>query len=167
MSQSDRLRSSLEHLVNEFIDVLLTVAPVTTLDEGMAFNVESSLGCVELEGPQEVVGLLEVWTTVRYLMDQVFHAYYPMLPQMLLDLLVRLDRNPGTGLLHVSALVNQLRHHLHAWISVGDVGLDKFQHLGSGFAELHKDAIVELSESQQSQYFSGLGRDRVDTIIFW
>jgi hypothetical protein len=45
----------LEHVVNELVDVFLAVAPGSALDEGMALDVEASLGWVELEGPSDEV----------------------------------------------------------------------------------------------------------------
>ena len=106
-----------------------------------------------------------MWATVRDLVDQVFHANQSILAQMLLDLLVGLDGDPGTCFFHASALVHQLRYGLSAGISIGDVGLNESEHLDGGFVERDKNAIVELSESQQSQYFPGLGMDGVDTIF--
>lgn len=84
---------------------------------------------------------------------------------MLLNLLVGLNRDAGTSFFHVSALVNQLRDGLSAWISVGDVGLNESEHLDGGFVQLYEDTIVELSESQQGQHFSWLGMDSIDTIL--
>ncbi len=51
---------SLVHLADESIDVLLSVAEVTTLNEVVALLVETTSRVAQLEGPQELVGLLFV-----------------------------------------------------------------------------------------------------------
>jgi len=54
---------------------VLAVASITTLDEVKEFAlVETTVGVGELEGPEEVVGLLEVGSNSEDLMDKIFYA---------------------------------------------------------------------------------------------
>lgn len=66
---------NLVHALNQLVDEVLAVASITTLDEVKEFAlVETTVGVGELEGPEEVVGLLEVGSNSEDLMDEVFHA---------------------------------------------------------------------------------------------
>ena len=65
----------LVHLLDEGVDVVLPVTKVTTLDEVLELaGTEATSGVAELEGPQEVAGLLEVGANGVDLVDQVLHA---------------------------------------------------------------------------------------------
>ena len=62
-----------QHLVDELVDVLLSVSPVSTSLEGVSLGSEASSGGSQLEGPEEVVCLLEVLTHSADLIHEVFH----------------------------------------------------------------------------------------------
>ena len=85
---------NLVHLADEAVDVLLTVTVVTTLDEVLELaGVEATSGVGELEGPQEVVGLLEVGANGVDLVDQILHADNAVLAEVLLNDLVVSEGN--------------------------------------------------------------------------
>lgn len=76
----------LVHLLNESIDVLLSVTKVTTFDVVLELSCSEASGWVaELEWPQEVRGLLEVWSNGVDLVNQVFHADHAELAQVVLN----------------------------------------------------------------------------------
>ena len=54
---------NLVHLADEVVDLVLTVAKVTTLDEVLELAwAEATSWVAELDWPKEVAGLLEVWS---------------------------------------------------------------------------------------------------------
>lgn len=67
--------NTLVHLADEVVDEVLAVTKVTTLDEvdELALAETSSRGG-ELEGPEEVGGLLEVGADSEDLVDQVLNG---------------------------------------------------------------------------------------------
>jgi hypothetical protein len=76
----------LVHLLDESIDVVLTVSEVTT------FDVMTELSCAEatswvgeLEWPQEVVDLLEVGADGEDFVDDIFNADYTKLSEFCLN----------------------------------------------------------------------------------
>ncbi|BAT04446.1 Os08g0234050, partial [Oryza sativa Japonica Group] len=70
-------KKSLVHPPDELVDVVLTVAGITTLDIVVPLLLEATEWCLQLEGPQEVVGLLEVWTDSHDLVDKILNADDP------------------------------------------------------------------------------------------
>jgi hypothetical protein len=64
----------LVHLANELIHELLPVAVVAALNEVDALAAEATERAVQLERPQEVVGLLEVGAASVDLVDQILNA---------------------------------------------------------------------------------------------
>ena len=65
---------NLVHPPDELVDVVLAVASVTTLDVVVPLLLEASQRRLQLEWPQEVVGLLEVRTDGQDLMHKVLNA---------------------------------------------------------------------------------------------
>ena len=68
------ISDSLDHQLEESVDLVLPVAEVTTLNEVVGLLSPSTGGVVQLEGPQEVRGILEVWANSQDLVDQILHA---------------------------------------------------------------------------------------------
>jgi len=66
---------NLVHALNQVVDEVLAVASITTFDKVKELAlVESTVGVGELEGPEEVVGSLEVGSNSDNLMNEIFHA---------------------------------------------------------------------------------------------
>ena len=78
----------LDHLPQELIDLVLPVAEVSTLDKVVGLLPPSTGGIVQLEGPQEVGGVLEVGSDGQDLVDQILHTDDSHLAQLGLDNLV-------------------------------------------------------------------------------
>ena len=157
---------NLVHLADESVDVLLTVTSVTTLDEVLDLaGVEATVGVGELEGPEEVVGLLEVGANSVDLVDQVFHADNAVLAEVLLNDLVVGKSNALLVDLSVATLVDELTDSLEVGVTVGDVGVDNSQHLLGGLGETDEDTVVDLEQTEELQDLTGLGSDLVDTVL--
>ena len=157
---------NLVHLADESVDVLLTVTSVTTLDEMLDLaGVEATVGVGELEGPEEVVGLLEVGANGVDLVNQVFHADNAVLAEVLLNDLVVGKSNALLVDLSVATLVDELTDSLEVGVTVGDVGVDNSQHLLGGLGETDEDTVVDLEQTEELQDLAGLGSDLVDTVL--
>lgn len=117
----------------------------------------------ELEGPEEVVGFLEVGTDSGDLMDQVFDADNVVLAESLGNDGVVVDGDALLVDLCIAALVDQFTDGLQVGVAVGDVGLNELKHLFSGLVDADKDTVVDLEKTEKLQDLTGLGRDVVDT----
>jgi len=145
--------------------VLLTVTQVTTLDEVLQLAlVETTVGVGELEWPEEVGDLLEVWSDGVDLVDDVFHADNAVLAKVLLDNLVVGERHALLVDLAVAALVDELADGLQVGVTVGNVWLDDLQHLRSGLGEADEDTRVDLDQTEKLEGLALLWVDLVDTL---
>lgn len=126
--------------------------------------VEATSGVGELEGPEEVVGLLEVGANGVDLVDQILNTDDAVLAEVLLDDLVVGDGNALLVDLSVTALVDELTDALEVGVTVGDVGVDDGQHLLGSLGKANEGAVVDLEQTEELQDLAGLGRDLVDTL---
>lgn len=143
--------------------MLFSVAPDTAVLVWVSLLGESLLGGRELEGPEEVVSLLEVGTAGDDLVDQVLNAGDASLAEGVLNNLVVSQRNSGTVDLAVPSLVDQLGDVLLGKVPIDDERLDSSEHVGGGLVELDEDSVVELSESEELHDLLAGGRELVDT----
>lgn len=145
--------------------MVLTVAKVTTLDEVLELpGTEATSGVGQLEGPEEVGGLLEVGANGVDLVDQVLNADNTELAEVLLDDGVVSERDALLVDLAVAALVDELADGLEVGVTVGDVGLNDLQHLNGGLGELDEAAVVDLEKTEELQGLALLGVNLVDTL---
>jgi hypothetical protein len=155
----------LVHLSDESVDVLLTVTSVTTLDEVLELaGAEATSGVGELEGPEEVVGLLEVGANGVDLVDQILHANNAVLAKGLLNDLVVGERDTLLVDLSVTTLVDELTDALKVGVTVSDVGVDDGQHLLGGLGEADEGTVVDLDQTEKLQDLAGLRSNLVDTL---
>ena len=155
----------LVHLLDESIDVLLPVTQVTTLDEMPELAlVEATSWIRQLEGPEEVAGLLEVGANGEDLVDQILHADNTKFTQVVLDQLVVGERNALLVDLAISTLVHELAHGLEVGVPVCDVWVDDCEHLLCGLGEANEDSIVDLEETEELEDLAGLWCNLVDTL---
>lgn len=151
------------HLADELIHELLPVAVVATLHKVHTLAVHAAERAVELEGPEEVVGLLEVLAAREDLVDEVLDADNALLAERLLDDVVAGQGDALTAHLAVAALVDQLAHALEVGVPVGDVGLHAAEHVDGSLVQADEHAIVDLAQAQQLQDLLRLGVHAVDT----
>jgi hypothetical protein len=155
----------LVHAAHKRVDGLLAVAKVAALDEVLELaGLEAARRVAELEGPQEVGGLLEVGADGEDLVDEVLHADDAVLAEVLLDDGVVGERDALLVDLAVSALVDELLDGLEVGVTVRDPRLDDLDHLHRGLGDTDKDAVVDLEQTEQLQDLAGLGGDLVDTL---
>lgn len=125
---------------------------------------EALLGRAELEGPEEVVGLLEVGTDGGDLVDEVLNGSNTVLSELALDNGVVGQGDAGAANLTVASLVDELSNQALRGIAVSNVGLDSSDHVHGGLVESHEHSVVELSQSEELQDFLAGGVKLVDTI---
>jgi hypothetical protein len=159
------MRRNLVHLADESVDVLLTVTGVTTLDVVLELaSAETAGGVGQLEGPEEVVGLLEVGANSVDLVDQILHADNAELAEVLLDDLVVGEGSALLVDLSVTTLVQKLADGLQVGVTVGNVGVDNGQHLLGSLGETNESTRVDLEQTQKLEDLAGLGSNLVDTL---
>jgi hypothetical protein len=97
------------HLLDQLVDLLFSVAQVTTFDEVLELPLtEATSRAVELEGPQKVGCLLEVGADGEDLVNDVLHADHAVLSEIFLDDLVVRKREPLLVDLAVSTLCQRV-----------------------------------------------------------
>ena len=74
---------NLIHPFDELVDVVLTVTSITTLHIVVPLLLQASQRRLQLEWPQEVVRLLEVWANNHDLMNKILDADDVVLAQAL------------------------------------------------------------------------------------
>ena len=154
----------LVHLAHKVVDEVLPVTKITTLDEVLELaGTETTSGGGELEGPEEVGGLLEVGANGVDLVNEVLDADNAVLAEVLLNDLVVGEREALLVDLSVTALVDKLADGLQVGVTVGDEGLDDLEHLNGGLGQLDEDTIVDLEKTEQLEGLALLGVDLVDT----
>lgn len=124
---------------------------------------ETTSGVAELEGPEEVGGLLEVGADGENLVDEILHADNAVLAEVLLDDGVVSKSNALLVDLSVSTLVDELLDGLQVGVTVGDPGLDDLEHLSDSLGDLDKYTVVDLEETEKLEDLAGLGGHLVDT----
>lgn len=160
------LLTSLQLLLDESVDELLSVTSRTTLDKvlELSWDTPTTRWVGQLEWPQEVVSLLEVWTNGVDLVDQILNGDDTELTKSSLDDGVLRQWDSLLVDLTVTSLVDQLLDGRKGWVTVSNVWLNKLQELGGSLGELDKDTSVDLQQSQQLQNLSWLWSNLVDTL---
>lgn len=155
---------NLVHLSDKSVDLVLTVTKVTTLDVVLELaGAETTVGVGELEGPQEVGGLLEVGADSVDLVDKILNADNAVLAEVLLNERVVGKSNALLVDLSVTTLVDELTDGLQVGVTVGDPRLNNLQHLKGSLGKTDKDTVVDLEETEKLEDLAGLGSDLVDT----
>jgi len=146
----------LDHASEQLVDVLLTIAKVTTLRKVVGLLGPATIRVVKLEWPQEVRGLLEVWADGNDLVDEILNANNAELTQRLLNDGVVGESNALLVDLAEAALVDELAHRLEVRVAVADVWLGNAEHVDGGLVELDKHAVVDLSQAEELEHLADL-----------
>jgi len=115
----------------------------------MSFVVEAALGGVKLEGPEEVVGYLEVRADGEDFLDQFLNSVDAESAQTLGDDIVGSERDSLLIDLSVSSLVDQVRDNLSGGVTESNIGLDFLKHIQSSSIDSDQSGVVDLSKSEQ------------------
>lgn len=101
----------LDHTAKQFVDLVLAISEVSAVNVVVVLLAPSASRCVQFEGPEEVVDLLEDASNGVQLVDHVFDALNVVsVAQLALDNEVIGDRNATTSVLQNKAsLVSCLR----------------------------------------------------------
>jgi len=99
---------NLNHFLQELIDLIFSVAKISTLNKMVCLLSPSSSWVVQLEWPQKVGCILEVGSNSQDLVDQILHTDDAHLAKLALDDVVRGDWGAVTINLHKSTLVDQI-----------------------------------------------------------
>jgi len=113
---------------------------------------------VQLEGPQEVGGLLEMRSDGEDFVDEIFCANNVEFTKGLLYESIVVQWNSTSLDLSVSTLVYQIPDRLQIGITPGDVRISQTQHVQGGLVEFDEDSVVDLTETEQLHHGPGLGR---------
>merc|ERR1719457_236135 len=151
------------HLSDHLVDKILSVTVITTLNEVIRFDSHTTSWTTQLEGPQEVGSLLEVFSYGENLVDQILNADDSARSQNLLDHLVVGDWDPLVVHLSKTTFVDELTDGFEIGISPRDERFDQPQHVQGGLVQLHKHSIVDLSQSKQLQCLLHLRGDLIHT----
>ena len=101
------------HSADELVNELLSVSESTeSFSEGVSLDLEATEWGGELEWPQEVVGLLEVWSAGDNLVDEVLNAGDSVLAEGVLNDGVISEWDSAVVDLTVSSLVDQFSNCL-------------------------------------------------------
>lgn len=100
--------TSSKHSLDEVVDLVLSVAEGATVLIRMSLLFESLLGGVKLEGPEEVVSLLEVGSNAVDLVDEIFNTDDTVLSEFIGNDLVVRKRDSAAVDLSVASLVDEL-----------------------------------------------------------
>ncbi len=154
----------LVHATNNGVDSLAAVTGVAALSVvGELLALEATVGVRKLEGPEEVGDSLEVGAAGGDLVNNVLDREDAVLAEVLLDDLVVVDGETLAVDLGVTTLVDEVTDGLEVGGTVGDVGLNKLEHLRGGLGQADKDTVVDLEKTEELQNLAGLGGDVVDT----
>lgn len=151
------------HSLDQFVDFLLTVAPGAALLVGMTLLLEALFRGRELDGPQEVVGLLEVRAAGSDLMDEVLNTNDSVFAQDFLNDAVVGQGDTSALNLAAATLVNEFGDGPSGEVAVSDKGLNSPKHVHRCFVKAHKYTVVELADAEQLHNLLCLGLNLVDT----
>jgi len=153
----------LVHLSDESVDLDFSVSEVTAFDEVVVHTSVATLGGRELEGPEEVVGSLEVGSNGEDLVDEILDGLNSDVTEASLDDGVLLEWDTLAVDLAVTSLVDELLDGLEVGVAPGDVRLSDVEHHNGGLVHLDEGGVSNLSESEELQDLLDSWRDLVDT----
>jgi len=108
----------------------------------MSLVVESTLGGGKLEGPQEVVGLLEMGSDIVDFVDQIFNADDSVLTKSLFNDFVGSNGDSLLVDLTVTSLVDQVRDGVSGGVAESDIRFDLLDHVKSSSVDSDEGSVV-------------------------
>lgn len=155
----------LDHFLDKSVNVVTLITDCSVfakMDQLLLSAVSFSWG-VQFEWPQEIGGFLEIRTSSKDLMNEVFHANNILATNNFLNDGVGAEGNSLTIDFTKSALVYQLSNRFKVRSTVSNKWLDKSKHLSGGSIETNEDAIVDLAKTEQTQDLLHFGGNTNDT----
>jgi len=130
----------------------------------VSLDLESTKWRRELEWPEEVVGLLELWSAGGDFVDEVLDARDTDLAEFSSDDGVVSKWDSASVNLTISSLVDQVADGGSGWETVSHEWLDHSDHVPGGLVKLNESTVVELSQSKELQDLLWLWSKLVDTL---
>jgi len=155
--------TNLVHAADELVDLILAVTSITTLVEVSLLVGPATVGVLELEGPEEGVGVLEVRTAGVDLVNKILHACDTSVTKGLCNDIVAADGDALTVDLSIATLVDQLADGLKVGLTPSDVRSDANKHVEEGLVDTEEGTVVDLAKAQELEDLADLGRDTVGT----
>jgi len=153
----------LVHLLDQIVDVLLSVAKVTALDKVVGDLPPATSWAGKLDRVQVVVSGLEVLADGVDLVHQVLDAVDAEVAHALLNAIVVGDLDSLTVDLDGASLVDHVLDGLLGWVAPGDEWIADSKHLDAGLVESDEDGVSDLSKSEELKGLLWLWRELVDT----
>jgi len=151
-------------LSDQSVDLVFTVTQISALDKVQEFTgSESTSWVAELEGPEEVGGLLEVGTDSEDLVDQILNTDDTIFAETGFNQRVVGKSNTLLVNLSITTLVDELADSLQVGVSVGDPWLDDLEHLEGSLGHANENTIVDLEKTEELEDLAGFWCDLVDT----
>lgn len=111
--------------------------------------VETSTGGRKLEGPQEVVRLLEVRAACEDFMDKILHRSNSEFSELNIDDGVGTDGDTLTTQFGKATLVNKILDTLQVGVTICDEGFYKSKHFNGGGVDLDEHTVVDLAKAKK------------------
>jgi len=108
----------------------------------MSLVVESTLGGGKLEGPQEVVGLLEMGSDIVDFVDQIFNADDSVLTKSLFNNFVGSNGDSLLVDLTETSLVDQVGDSVSSGETESDIRFDLLDHVKSSSVDSDEGSVV-------------------------
>jgi len=153
----------LVHLLDQIVDVLLSVAKVTALDKVVGDLLPATSWARKLDRVQVVVSGLKVVANGVDLVHQVLDAVDAQIAHGLLDDVVVADLDSLTVDLDSASLVDHVLDGLLGWVAPSDEWIADSKHLDAGLVQSNEDGVSDLSESEELEGLLWLWRELVDT----
>lgn len=118
----------------------------------------------ELEGPQEVGGLLEVGADGVDLVNEILHTNDAVLAERLLNDSIVGQGNTLFVDLAVTTLVDEFLDGLQVGVAISNPGLNNLQHFSGGLGGLDEHTVVDLQKTEKLEGLAGLRGHLVDTL---
>merc|ERR1712113_183450 len=158
-----RILLLLNHLLDEFIDLLHPVSGVSTFVEVQELCGETSIGARKLEWVQELVGGFEIVSDSEDLVHEILHANNIDLAKVVLNDLIVRQSDPLLVNFAESTLVKQVTDGLEVRGPISNVRLHHSQHVDRGLVQFHEHTIVDLAQTKELQNLAHLWGNTNDT----
>jgi len=154
---------NLVHFLDQIVDVFLSVAKVTALDEVVGDLPPATSWARKFDWVQVVVSGLEVIADGVDFVHQVLDAVDAQVTHGLLDDVVVANLDSLTVDLDGASLVDHVLDGLLGWVAPSDEWIADSKHLDAGLVESDEDGVSDLSKSEELKGLLGLWRELVDT----
>merc|ERR1712019_312728 len=113
----------LDHFLQEVVDFVLSATEVSTLDKVVGLLSPSPSWVVQLEGPQEVGSVLEVWSNSENLVDQILNTDNSHLAHRKLEAYLKFGPTVKISWIKSSTQIIPILPNLSSMISLEVIGV--------------------------------------------